>query len=78
MKQEDRDTLEKERAAYNQRNGRSTSTRSSEIQELRSQIQELQSVTGTQNPPTDTVSVSNRLHVSQVTANYGQMERAGL
>ena len=73
MKQEDRDTLKRERAAYNERNGRSASTRSSEIQELRSQIQELQSVASTQNPPTDTVSVSNRSHVSQITTNNSIM-----
>ncbi|KAI2511631.1 hypothetical protein MHU86_2697 [Fragilaria crotonensis] len=71
MKQEDRDTLKRERAAYNERNGRSS--RTTEIQELRSQIQELQSVTGTQQPPTDTVSVSNRSHVSQMTTNHSIM-----
>jgi hypothetical protein len=48
MKQDDRDTLKRERTAYNDRNGRSTSTRNCEIQELRSQIQGLQSsVAGT-------------------------------
>ena len=39
MKPEDRDTLKRERAAYNNTTGRNN--RSSEIQELRSQIQEL-------------------------------------
>jgi polyhydroxyalkanoate synthesis regulator phasin len=45
MKQEDRETLKRERAAYNQtRSGGGSGSRStrSEIQELRSQIQELQ------------------------------------
>ncbi len=67
VKQEDRETLKKESAPYNERDGRSASTRSSKIQELRSQIQELQLVTGTQSPPTDTVSVLNQSHVSQNT-----------
>jgi hypothetical protein len=40
MKQEDREVLKRERAAYNERNGRSGS-RHSNIQGLRSQIQEL-------------------------------------
>jgi hypothetical protein len=71
MKQEDRDTLKRERAAYNQRGGRSG--RSSEIQELRTQIQELQQQSGgsTTAPPTDTVSV--RSQVSQITANNSIM-----
>ena len=72
MKQEDRDTLKRERAAYNERNGRTS--RNSEIQELRSQIQELQgSVAGRSTPPTDTVSVSNRSQVSQMTTNHSIM-----
>jgi hypothetical protein len=56
MKQEDRDTLKRERSAYNQRHGRSSR---SEIQELQTQIQELQQQSGgsTNTPPTDTVSV---------------------
>ena len=40
MKQEDRDTLKRERATYNQNRGRGAR---SEIQELRTQIQELRS-----------------------------------
>jgi hypothetical protein len=68
MKQEDRDTLKRERAAYNQRNGRGNR----EIQELRTQIQELQQNSGTTtSPPTDTVSV--RSQVSQITANNSIM-----
>ncbi|KAI2502013.1 Reverse transcriptase (RNA-dependent DNA polymerase) [Fragilaria crotonensis] len=70
MKQEDRDTLKRERAAYNQNRGRSGSR--SEIQELRSQIQELQQQTGsTAQPPTDTVSV--RSQVSQITTGTSIM-----
>jgi hypothetical protein len=67
MKQENRDTLKRERAACNQRHGRGSC---SEIQELRTQIQELQqhnSGSGSTGPPTDTVSV--RSQVSQITAN---------
>ncbi|KAI2502911.1 hypothetical protein MHU86_11580 [Fragilaria crotonensis] len=69
MKQEDKDTLKRERAAYNQRNGRGNR----EIQELRSQIQELQQNSGATNaaPPTDTVLV--RSQVSQITANNSIM-----
>ena len=63
MKQEDRDTLKRERAAYQQRNGRNRN----EIAELRSQVQELMSVASNQSPPTDSVSISNRSHISQVT-----------
>ncbi|KAI2507357.1 hypothetical protein MHU86_7077 [Fragilaria crotonensis] len=70
MKQEDRDTLKRERTAYNQNRGRSSSR--SEIQELRSQIQELQQQTGsTAQPPTDTVSV--RSQVSQITTGTNIM-----
>jgi hypothetical protein len=69
MKQEDRDTLKRERASYNQRNGRGTR----EIQELRAQIQELQrqSSGSTTTTPTDTVSV--RSQVSQITAHNSIM-----
>lgn len=69
MKQEDRDTLKRERAAFNQRNGRGNR----EIQELRSQIQELQQNSGatTATPPTDIVSV--RSQVSQITGNNSIM-----
>ena len=69
MKQEDRDTLKRERAAYKQKNGRSNR----EIQELRAQIQELQRQSGdsTVTPPTDTVSV--RSQVSQITAHNSIM-----
>jgi len=72
MKQEDRDTLKRERAAYNERNGR-TSTRNSEIQELRSQIEELRGSVSGNTPPTDSVSVSNRSQVSQMTSSNSIM-----
>ena len=75
IKQDDRDTLKRERAAYNERNGRSGS-RHSDVQELRSQIQELHgSIAGTssQSPPTGTVSVSNCSQVSQITTNHSIM-----
>ena len=74
MKAEDRDTLKRERAAYHERQGK-TSHRSSEIQELRSQIQELQSsVNGTNgSPPTDAVSMSIRSQVSQITIGQSIM-----
>ena len=70
MKQEDRDTLKRERAAYNQRHGQGSR---SEIQELRTQIQELQQHNSgsTTAPPTDIVSV--RSQVSQITANNSIM-----
>jgi hypothetical protein len=70
MKQEDRDTLKRERAAYNQSRGRGNR---SEIQELRSQIQELQSQAGSTatQPPTDSVSV--RSQVSQITTGTNIM-----
>ena len=70
MKPEDRETLKRERAAYNQRRGRSNR---SEIQELRTQIQELQqlSTTGSTAPPTDSVSV--RSQVSQMTTSNSIM-----
>lgn len=80
MKQEDRETLKRERAAYNQtRSGGGSGSRStrSEIQELRSQIQELQnagSASGTvasNHPPTDTVSI--RSQVSQLTTGQSIM-----
>ena len=61
MKQEDRDTLKRERAAYNQNNNRGGR---SEIQELRSQIQELQQQAASSVAPTDTVTV--RSQVSQM------------
>ena len=66
MKQEDRDTLKRERTAYNQNRGRGTR---SEIEELRTQIQELQSLSGstTSQSPTDAVSV--RSQVSQITTD---------
>ena len=69
MKQEDRDTLKRERAAYNQRSGRGGSR--SEIQELRTQILELQQQNSIANPPPDTVSV--RSQVSQITASNSIM-----
>ena len=72
MKQEDCDTLKRERAAFNERNGRS-SNRTSEIQELRSQIKELRGSVSNNSPPTDSVSVSNRFQVSQMTTNNSIM-----
>jgi hypothetical protein len=74
MKQEDRDALKRERAAYNQNRTGGRGTRS-EIQELRSQIQELQQSTSgssaAANPPTDMVSV--RSQVSQITTGHSIM-----
>ncbi len=70
MKQEDKDTLKREQAAYNQ--NRDCGSRSSELQELRSQIQELQQATGSVVlPPTDTVSM--RSQVSQITTGTNVM-----
>ena len=65
MKQEDKDTLQCERQSYN--DGRRTRT---EIQELRAQIQELGGTVSTTRAltPPDTVSVSQRSLVSQITA----------
>jgi hypothetical protein len=68
MKQEDRDTLKRERAAYNQYNGRGGR---SEIQELCSQIQELRQATGPVAPPADSVSV--RSQVSQMSTGTNIM-----
>jgi hypothetical protein len=70
MKQEDRDALKRERAAYNQNRGRSGH---SEIQELRSQIQELQQASGSTaaSLPADTISV--RSQVSQMTTGTNIM-----
>ena len=69
MKQEDKDTLKRERAAFNQNRSRGTR---SELQELRSQIQELQQQTGSvATPPADTVSV--RSQVSQITTGTNVM-----
>jgi len=68
MKQEDRDTLKRERATYKQSRERSGR---SEIQELRSQILELQQATGSVAAPTDTISV--RSQVSQVTTGTSIM-----
>ena len=65
MKQEDRETLKRERAAYNQSRGRGTR---SEIQELRSQIQALQGTIVTTEHSTDNVSVSQQSQVSQLTS----------
>ena len=63
MKQEDKDTLRRERQQYNERQ-----RNRSELQELRTQVQELGgSAATTNNPPTDTVSVSQRSQVSQMT-----------
>jgi hypothetical protein len=63
MKQEDKDTLRRERQQYNERR-----RNRSEIQELRSQVQELGGTVSTESPPTDSVSVSQRLLVSQITS----------
>ncbi len=69
MKQEDRDTLKRESAAFNQRNGQGTNR---EIQELRAQIQELQhNGPSATTPPTDIISV--RSQVSQITATNSIM-----
>ena len=69
MKQEDRDMLKRERTAYNQNRGRGSR---SEIQELRTQIQELQSQAGSSaHPSTDSVSV--RSQVSQITTGTSIM-----
>ena len=70
MKQEDRDTLKRERTTYSQ-NNRGRGARS-EIQELRTQIQELQSQAGSSlHPSTDSASV--RSQVSQITAGTSIM-----
>ena len=69
MRQEDRDTLKRERAAYNQNRGGRGGR--SEIQELRTQIQELQQQAGTSVAPTDTISV--RSQVSQVSTGTSIM-----
>jgi hypothetical protein len=66
MKPEDRDTLKRERAAYNNTTGRNN--RNSEIQELRSQIQELRQATGTGVSTDDT-----RSQISQVTTSTSIM-----
>ena len=70
MKQEDKDTLRRERQTFN--DGRRTR---SEIQELRSQIQELGGTvsTKTDSTPPDTVPASQRSHVSQLTATNTSM-----
>ena len=68
MKQEDRDTLKRERTAYQQRQGQGRSNRN-DIAELRSQIQELISVSSNRSP-TDSVSVSG---ISQVTTGNSIM-----
>ena len=79
MKQEDRDTLKRERAAYNQHrphDGGGDRTARSEIQELRSQIHKLQSANSASNtfaskPSADAVSV--RSQVSQLTTGQSIM-----
>jgi hypothetical protein len=63
MKQEDCDTLKRERAAHNQRGGRGSRKK----QELRAQIQELQQQSGSSvavTPPTNIVSI--RSQASQI------------
>ena len=71
-KSPDKETFKPERAVYNQNRGRSSQ---SEIQELRSQIQELQqgTVISQNQPPTDSVSVSQRSQVSQISTNKSIM-----
>ena len=71
-KSPDKETFKPERAVYNQNRGRSSQ---SEIQELRSQIQELQqgTVISQNQPPTDSVSVSQRSQVSQILTNKSIM-----
>ena len=85
MKQEDKDTLRRERAAYNE-----SQRQRAEIQELRTQIQNQGGtfVSQADTPPTD-VSVTQRSQVSQLTtgnsiiggrneqANNRQLRRAG-
>ena len=68
MKQEDKDTLKRERTAYNQNRGHGSC---SEIQELQSQIQELQQASSVAMPPADTVSV--RSQISQITTGTNVM-----
>ena len=85
MKQEDKDTLRRERAAYNE-NRRNRA----EIQELRTQIQEQGGSVVSQNATPTDVSVSQRSNVSQLSttansimggrneqANNRQLRRAG-
>jgi hypothetical protein len=63
MKQEDRDTLRRERAAYQE-----TRRSRNEIQELRTQVQELGGTVSISNStPPDSVSLFQRLQVSQLT-----------
>jgi Reverse transcriptase (RNA-dependent DNA polymerase) len=70
MKQEDRDTLKRERTAYNQSHGGRGAR--SEIQELRTQIQELQQQASVSSvAPADTVTV--RSHVSQLSSGTNIM-----
>jgi hypothetical protein len=65
MKPEDKETLRRERAAYQE-----TRRSRNEIQELRTQVQELGGTVVTQNPPpTDTISVSQRSQVSQLSTS---------
>jgi hypothetical protein len=77
MKQEDRETLKRERAAYRTSDGSGGCSTRSEIQELRSQIQELQNNAGSasstvaSNPLPDVVSV--RSQVSQLTTGQSIM-----
>jgi hypothetical protein len=65
MRQEDRDTLRRERQTYND-----GQRQRSEIQELRSQVQELGGSVRTSNspPPSDSVAVSQHSQVSQMTS----------
>ena len=65
MKPEDKETLRRERAAYQE-----TRRSRNEIQELHTQVQELGGTVVTQNPPpTDTISVSQRSQVSQLSTS---------
>jgi hypothetical protein len=64
MKPEDKETMRRERQQYNERQRNRT-----EIQELRSQVQELGRTVSVESPPTDSISVSQRSQVSQLTTN---------
>ncbi|KAI2503573.1 hypothetical protein MHU86_10860 [Fragilaria crotonensis] len=62
MKPEDKETMRRERQQYQERQ-----RNRSEIQELRSQVLELGGTVTVDSPPADSVSVSQRSQVSQIT-----------
>ena len=64
MKQEDKDTLRRERQQYNARR-----RQRNEILELRTQVQELGGTVAAESSPPDNVSVSQRSQVSQISTN---------